>query len=892
MLPAYHRCRLALGVMLLGVTHAECAPLPRPNYIGLVEQALPRLDAAFTLHSCSPATAKTPCNSAAELAAAIGAFWEVRGGVANATATARASELMRWFVESWATATHNGSAVNPDRYDFFACEPISHAFRSLARLPGGLPGLGWSSEDIANARLATFDVCGPEMRGAWNQAMSRAAGTVVALQVWPDLDVDGSWRAYVRTVLSDWTSSHAYAENSPVYNSIFFYEIFSLSLDVDVAAADTDAASPETLSMGRSWRDLMGPGGFMPAWGDAWSGAGTGASVWGFEESFYWPASFERFSAAAAAAGNATDAAAFAWAAASYFLFGSGASASDFCSAGGDPSPPPPGVATVSARSLRFIIAAEAWRARGGGGVAATLPVVSTRYTTRRLPPAGAPVPDKLVLTRVLSPGGAVPYAMAELFSSSALYHCHILQLGAVNSFSARNTTYLHHAGRDNYLAEMASTVVLWRDPMRPGPFPFPDAQAFIRPGVWTLLELPSTNLQPVSQAPEDYFIKNLTALHFFVNNKLPSGESIDIDIAFIVLSNLQTGAALIIDDFETLPWSAWPNASIETDENAPGPTHKFLRIRCGAGKSTNSRPPSIPPLALTFDARDYPLLRLYWRPSINAQNNDTSLFVIGHGPYTIPEGDFNSNTPLEGSNYDFGAGGIGSGAQYDQVPGFAPVATPLFPNFPSELDASSVRAELSPAGDSYGTFAINRHFSSGVSWTRTLVLMEEGALVSLETLTVSEGDAADGWLGGPSWLLQIPTPPTRVSANAFSASGFNVTGCFGAGALMPSSSHLLLAFFTFGADANAAVVGTTPGALVGKVFVDSVYIRSALTAGRSARFVSVLLPYDATSAPVPLAARVAAHRADAASVVSVPLEGGGAATVTVGDDGTWSVMR
>lgn len=886
---APHIEKMARALTLLAVLTVAASLPPRPDYLSFVETALPKLDAAYTLHSCNPSAAKTPCNSAAELASAITSLWEFRGGVPNATAVARASQLMLWFVASWATATSNGTTPNPDAYDFFACEPISHAFRALVQLPGGLTGLGWAPIDAANARAATRDVCGPEMRGMWNQAMSRSAGTAVALQAFPDLDVGGLWSAYVQDVLSDWTSAHAYAENSPVYNSICWIEMFSLALEVDAAAADADAASLSTQFMGRAWLDLMGPGGFMPAFGDAWSGAGTGAAVWAFEESLYWPATFERLSAAANATGNATAASFFSWAAASYFAFGvsdSLDSSSASCAAD-DPPPPPPGLPSASPRGLRYLIKAEAWRARGGGGVAAALPPLSTQATFRRLPPEGTPEHDKLVLTPALTPGGLAPYAMVELLSTSALYHAHVLQLGALNFFAARNTTFLHHVGRDNYIAEMSSTLVVWRDPARAAPFPFPDAAAWVRPGVWSLLELPTPNMQPISQAPEDYYTKNLTHLHFFVANSL--AENLTIDLAYIVLTNPDTGATLVIDDFVTVNWPAWPNASIVEDAAAPGPTHRYLRILCAPGKSTNSRPASNPPLAYVFDARDYPLLRLFWRPSANVLTNDTGLLVIGHGPYTIPEGDFNENTPLEGSNYDFGAGGIGDGAQYTQTPGFPAVATPFHPSFASVLDAETVATSLSAAGDSFGSYTIRRHFSSGVAWTRTLVLLAEGALVALDTVTVAAGDAADGWLSGPSWILQAAEESAQVTANAFDVGGFNYTGCYGAGAHIASPERLLIAFFAVGAD---GVAGTKLGNFVGFVRVEAAFVRAPLTSAAPARFVSVLLPHSATDAPAPIAARISASRAGAATVVAVPLEGGGVATATVGDDGTWTVNR
>ena len=645
---------LALSALTAAAAQAPPAALPRPDYLGLVERFLPPVDAAYTARSCGAATAKVPCNSAAELAAAHAALWETRGDAPpNATATARASQLMQWFVASWATATANGTRRNNDTYDFFACEPIAVAFRGLARLPGGLAGLGWSAIDAANARLSARDVCAPEMRGAWNQAASRAAGTAIALQVWPDLDTpDGSWRAYAETVLSDWTADHAHAENSPVYGSIFYLEALTLALELDAAAADADAAGAAAQSQALHWsRDLMGPGGFVPAFGDAWSGAGIAASQWGFEESLYWPAPFERFAAAAAAAGDAAAAAHLSYAAASDFAFGPGAfaSADNLCDAAA-PAPPMPAPTAFSSRSLRYALKAEEWRARGGGSgvsggggggsgsVPAPQPPMSTTASTRRLPPAGLPAFDKLVLTPAVRAGGAAPYAVAELLATSALYHCHILQLGAVTNFVARNTTFIHHVGRDSYVAEAASIAVVWRDPANATGYPFPAPENFFHPGgAWRLLELPASNLQPVSQAPQDYFRKNLTQLHFFVRNSLASREAIELDVAYVAFVNPDSGATLVVDDFEHVPWTApWPNATILSDASAPGPTHHFLRIACGPGTSTNSRPPARPPLQLEFDARDYPVLRLFYRVSANAPANDSGLVVIGHGPYTV----------------------------------------------------------------------------------------------------------------------------------------------------------------------------------------------------------------------------------------------------------------
>jgi hypothetical protein len=355
------------------------------------------------------------------------------------------------------------------------------------------------------------------------------------------------------------------------------------------------------------------------------------------------------------------------------------------------------------------------------------------------------------------------------------------------------------------------------------------------------------------------------------------------------------------------------------SDASAPGPTHKFLRISCGPGKSTNSRPP---PLQLDFEARDLPVLRPFWRVSANAPANDSSLVVIGEGPYKIPEGDFNALTPLEGSNYDFSAGGIGGGAQYPQQSGFAPIVSAFFPAFASALDDTSLVADLSAAGDSFGAFTVRRHYSTGVTWRRSLVLTAEGALVAVDALEVAAGDPADtgAWLAGPSWALQVrqPLAPVAGAPHAFDAGGFNRTGCFGAGT-DESPERLLVALFAIaGARADEAVVGATRGGLVGGVVVDAPWVRAPLSSGGGGGggggsgaptiFVSVLLPHGAADAPAPLAAQVSAGRGNGATVVSLPLVsdvslsdgsfgggggGGGTATVTVGDDGrSWSVVR
>lgn len=188
------------------------AALPRPDYLGFVSEQLPLLDAAFHVSSCyNHGRVTTPCNGATALAALHATYWTAS---LNYTFVPRASSLMLAYVATWANVTANGTEPNPDSEDFFAGAPLAIAMRGLASVPGGFEG--WAAIDLENAQRAMKDECSPEMRGPWNQAMSRAVGTAIALEAFPALDVDGSWAQYAADVWSDWTAAHAYAENSPV----------------------------------------------------------------------------------------------------------------------------------------------------------------------------------------------------------------------------------------------------------------------------------------------------------------------------------------------------------------------------------------------------------------------------------------------------------------------------------------------------------------------------------------------------------------------------------------------------------------------------------------------------------------------------------------------------
>jgi hypothetical protein len=451
-----------------------------------------------------------------------------------------------------------------------------------------------------------------------------------------------------------------------VYNAIFFFEMFTLGQALSPAVAAADARSAPTQQMCSHYERLLSPSGAIASFGDSWSFSGVNQSSWLGAEAFWWPAVFERCATAAQEAGDAAGASALAFAAASNFFVATGAWQSPSAAQCSPEQPAPQaGALTPSgppdARDLRMLLLADFWAGQQAPRAAAVQAPFSTQLLSRRKQPVGDLAPDKLVLTPDRASGALAPYAEAELWHASVLYHTHIEQVGSLPTYAAGGTTFLRHAGRDNPLPDFSSTLMVWRDPANASSFPFRGPEQFLHPGQWSLAELPTTHMSPFpSMAPSDFFQRNLSHLHFFVSNELPA-EHLQLSLAYLTLFNPSTGAELVLDDFVAVDY-VWPNASIAVEPGAPGPSKAVLTIDCAPGLSNNTRPASVKaPLDLVFDARDWQLLRFYWRLSPNAPRNSSAILTVTTGPYTIPEGDYAAQ-PVIGSCYDWGSVGVGAG--------------------------------------------------------------------------------------------------------------------------------------------------------------------------------------------------------------------------------------
>ena len=266
--------RMIVTLLLALLLCAFCAAAPAPaerGYLAYVSQQLPLLDAAWdaSRNPCPAPLGKPPCDAAASLAAAHALYYNCTGAPAS---LARVSSLMRQYVASWRNATANGTRPNADQWNFFACRPGAVAARALLTAPGA--AADWGVADLAGLRDSLAAVCSPQMYGVFNQPASRASGVALFAQLFPDSDANGTLRAYAEAVWGDWTSTHAYGENSPDYNAIFLRELFSLGATLDPAAAAADLAHPLTRATLEHFLDLIAPSGVIPAHGDAWGGAG------------------------------------------------------------------------------------------------------------------------------------------------------------------------------------------------------------------------------------------------------------------------------------------------------------------------------------------------------------------------------------------------------------------------------------------------------------------------------------------------------------------------------------------------------------------------------------------------------------------------------------------
>ena len=185
----------------------------------------------------------------------------------------------------------------------------------------------------------------------------------------------------------------------------------------------------------------------------------------------------------------------------------------------------------------------------------------------------------------------------------------------------------------------------------------------------------------------------------------------------------------------------------------------------------------------------------------------------------------------------------------------------------PQTAEVSQARVDVRGA-DQFGEFEAVGWFTDDSRLRRRMVLLGEGPLVVCDELL--PGRQADGWVAGPLWHL-FDRP--QANGNWFDTAG---------------GRNLLV------------WLGPAPGRSLGVQTAElwsgmrpfTVFAKETLKAGRPARFVSVLVPYEATVQAAHLAGAIHVDESREGSVkIELPLPGG-AAVVRFDPVGMWTVQR
>ena len=528
--------------------------------------------------------------------------------------------------------------------------------------------------------------------------------------------------------------------------------------------------------------------------------------------------------------------------------------------------------------------------------------------------------PAKLLLGTSRAPcGGAAspPYAMLEIFSGGH-DHAHLAQTGALQYYAAGGVTFVHSLGRDNNLASQAASLVVRSYTGQGGWAHFPYARMediVTAGGGWALAELPLVHAFQANQTPAGYWMRNVTSLGFTVRNPSKAAP-LDVFVGHVVLVDSE-GRETVLNDFEAdePAWTPPHRGSVEVVKDATLPQGKHALHLTMQGGSTGlfSRPLNpARPMPGIVDFRAFPLVRLYWRVGGGSACNSSDLFSVGTGPYVLPPGSEPPTTQYQ-SYADWDAQGMGPGgySHGTWLPGEPYDISMLTPSH-SPTTVAAWAAGNASAGDTLGAVGLQNLGSSGTLSWRTTLTLAEGPLVVIDALSVEASAPAAGYVGGPSFPLQVAPDPAPVAgaAQSLRALGFNLTGCLLTGAQAAPQAALLLSFFAFrGLQPAPLAVGFQRVPLVGSLAPATVAARLQGPLGPAPPtapllFISFLLPHDAAVDAAGLAAALSARALPGGALeleMPLPALGAGApratARVTLGsvmgeEAAPWSVTR
>lgn len=450
---------------------------------------------------------------------------------------------------------------NPDLYKrhdnpFFVMEPLLNVYEHLKSMDN------IEAKDEALVREYLPFGAARQMVDN-NQGLSRAAGTVQALRLFPDHPDAAKWNNNLVELWDYWCTNKDLDENAGHYNSIGLGALIRLA---EHTGRTTLLHNTEVKRMFERYRDQLSPSGAVPEYGDDYFGGEWQSWVYVFE-----------------AAARIYDDAAFLEAARKTFQYHNKHFPLSYVPGSFDNNMWSVCNLYQMAGVLKLPETDRKPASLAGGSL-----------VTRRNEPGNPGCADKLILGANRAAGSS--YVFCELYGRG--YHAHLNRIGAVQYYEAGHVPLFHGLTRHNRSAAAGNAVVLLPQDEA---FPVPVAGNQPEPGKWQRESVPVRGLITGSQKDTASLTLDKITLRLTANK----------EITFVIRNLRLEGPAgvRVIDEFETLSqWERSDNPYSIGTHGEDGKHSLLITVKPGAGAFYNNKG-----YQMSFSLDDYTTIQYDW---------------------------------------------------------------------------------------------------------------------------------------------------------------------------------------------------------------------------------------------------------------------------------------
>ena len=380
--------------------------------------------------------------------------------------------------------------------------------------------------------------------------------------------------------------------------------------------------------------------------------------------------------------------------------------------------------------------------------------------------------PKKLVVCNSRKAGSG--YVQQDIYATPPGYHGSAHQAGTMNHYEYGTTLFLEGGMRTKHTSQTdASTgmpTIMPDSDSASDLFPWRWGQHNIARGTVQVQEYATLDFGETEHAPpttngtknfgpgdwDQYYPVDMSAYASKPHCNTPSPNQPPCGIVFVCqgqanhtysvavgpLTLVGPMGIKVVDDFsyaKQLPHDPWGKGTSWLTAWPGSAQQPWLRIQCtdDTKKPTIAlRPPSaVPSVDYAFQAYDFTHLRHEYMV-------DDAFVVDNHHGATSSGNGYDSSEYLDA--------GIPLSSSFGVVTNsFRPVM-------------NDVVADTSTGGDAHGGYNMSGFggYTKDMTWTRHMVLLKEGALIVLDSITPTAQEG--GWLGGPHWQVG-----TNCSSNA-----------------------------------------------------------------------------------------------------------------------------